>query len=134
MGLIAPQVPSPGRAEYWLSPLVGAVNGLITGLTGSFAVPGVFYLQALGLPRDAFVQAMGILFMVSTIALAIALQGHNQLPPELGILSAAALVPAIGGMVGGQWVRHQLTEKQFQQLFFSALFILGLYIVVRSIL
>jgi uncharacterized membrane protein YfcA len=132
VSLITPQVPSPGRAEYWLSPTVGAVNGLLTGLTGSFVVPGVFYLQALGLPRDAFVQAMGILFMVSTIALAITLQGHKQLPLELGMLSAAALIPAIGGMVGGQRVRHQLTESRFRQVFFTSLLLLGLYIVLRS--
>ena len=75
---------------------------------------------------------MGILFMVSTIALAIALQGHKQLPLDLGMLSAAALIPAIGGMVGGQWVRHQLTESRFREVFLSSLLILGLYIVVRS--
>ncbi len=134
VSLITPQIPSPGRAEYWLSPLVGALNGLITGLTGTFAVPGVFYLQALGLPRDAFVQAMGVLFTVSTISLAVALRGHNQLPPELGALSAAALIPAIGGMAGGQRVRRHLTERRFRQVFFYSLLVLGFYIVVRSIL
>jgi uncharacterized membrane protein YfcA len=39
VGLAAPRIPAPGRREAWLSPLVGAVNGLLTGLTGSFVVP-----------------------------------------------------------------------------------------------
>jgi uncharacterized protein len=37
-------------------------------------VPGVMFLQAIGLPRDGLIQSMGILFTASTLALAIALQ------------------------------------------------------------
>ena len=61
---------------------MGGVNGILTGLTGTFVVPGVPYLQALGLDRMALVQAMGILFTVSTIALAVSLSGHDLLPKE----------------------------------------------------
>ncbi len=38
------------------------VDQKLAGMTGSFVVPGVPYLQALALPRDALIQAMGILF------------------------------------------------------------------------
>ena len=31
--------------------VVGLVNGVLSGLTGSYTVPGVMYLQALGLTR-----------------------------------------------------------------------------------
>ena len=90
------------RQEVWAGPLVGTVNGVLTGMTGSFVVPGVMYLQAIGLPRDRLIQAMGMLFTVSTVALAIALQGNRFLTAELGALSAAAVVPALLGMVFGQ--------------------------------
>ena len=40
------------RAERWAGPLLGGINGVFTGLTGSFVVPGTLYLQAIGLPRD----------------------------------------------------------------------------------
>ncbi|MEP4292590.1 MAG: sulfite exporter TauE/SafE family protein [Rhizobiaceae bacterium] len=67
------------RNEARAGPLIGAINGILTGLTGSFVVPGVMYLQAIGLPRDQLVQAMGLLFTVSTLALAVTLGGNGLL-------------------------------------------------------
>ena len=118
--------------QVWMGPVMGAINGVLTGLTGSFTVPGVMYLQAIGLPRDQLIQAMGMLFTVSTLALAVALGGNNLLSMELGIVSLAALVPAIVGMIIGQKFRGILTEQQFRRIFFVALLLLGGYIVFQS--
>jgi len=120
--------------EPWLGPLLGTINGVLTGMTGSFVVPGVLYLQALGLPRDQLVQAMGILFTVSTGALAVALGGHDLLSAELGVVSGAAVLPAVLGMVLGQRLRRGLPERRFRQIFFLALLALGTLIMVRSLL
>ena len=131
ISLLTTQIPPPGRHEPWLSPLVGAASGATTGLTGTFVVPGVLYLQALGLPRDRLVQAMGIAFTVATLALAAALGGHGLLPPDLGALSLVAVAPALIGMWIGQKVRRRLPEKQFRRVFFGGLLLLGLYLVGR---
>ena len=40
LGLVRVDPPSPGRLEPWLSPAVGAVSGVLNGMTGSFVVPG----------------------------------------------------------------------------------------------
>lgn len=120
------------RQEVWVGPLIGTANGVLTGMTGSFVVPGVMFLQAIGLPRDMLIQAMGMLFTVSTLALAVALQGNGLLTSELGALSAAALLPAIAGMVLGQRIRQRLSEERFRRVFFSALLALGLYIIVTA--
>ncbi len=132
VGVVAFKVPSPGKRERWLSPAIGAVNGILTGLTGSSAVPGVLYLQALGLPRDVLIQAMGILFTVSTAALAVALAGTGLLSIELGAASAASLVPAFLGMVLGQRVRHRIPERHFRRVFNGVLLILGGYIMAKA--
>jgi len=120
--------------EPWLGPLLGTVNGVLTGMTGSFVVPGVLYLQALGLPRDMLIQAMGILFTVSTAALALALGTNRLLSAELGLVSSAAVVPAILGMILGQRLRHGLSERRFRTVFFLALLALGSYIILRSLI
>ena len=120
------------RAERWAGPLAGAVNGVLTGMTGSFVVPGVMFLQGLGLPRDGLIQAMGMLFTVSTLALALALGGNGLLTPELGALSAAALPPAIIGMIAGRRIRKRLPEQNFRRVFFVSLLILGGYIIVSA--
>jgi uncharacterized membrane protein YfcA len=121
------------RREAWIGPLLGAVNGILTGMTGSFVVPGVLFLQAIGLSRDQLIQAMGMLFTASTVALAVALQGNHLLTLELGTLSAAALLPAILGMVLGQRVRQSLPEHVFRRVFFIALLILGAYIIASAL-
>jgi uncharacterized membrane protein YfcA len=123
---------APGR-ERWAGPLLGAVNGVLTGMTGSFVVPGVMFLQALGLPREALIQAMGLLFTVSTLALALALGGNGLLTAELGALSAAALLPAVIGMVAGQRIGKRLPEQLFRRLFFAALLALGAYIAASAL-
>ena len=121
------------RQEVWAGPLVGTANGVLTGMTGSFVVPGVMFLQAIGLPRDMLIQAMGMLFTVSTVALAVALQGSRFLTVELGALSAAAVAPALLGMVLGQRIRQRLSEQRFKTVFFVALLILGAYIIARAL-
>jgi hypothetical protein len=120
------------RQEVWAGPLIGAVNGVLTGMTGSFVVPGVLFLQAIGLPRDMLIQAMGMLFFASTLALAVALGGNGFLSIELGGLSAVALVPTLLGMGLGQRLRRNLPEARFRQVFFAALLLLGGYIIASA--
>ncbi len=120
------------RQELWVGPLAGLVNGILTGMTGSFVVPGVFFLQAIGLSRDMLIQAMGMLFTASTLALAVALQGNDLLTLELGTLSAAALLPAIIGMLFGQRIRQRLSEQLFRRVFFISLLMLGAYIIASA--
>lgn len=117
--------------EPWLGPVLGVGSGMMTGLTGS-AVPGVLYLQAIGLPRDILIQAMGVLFTLSTGALALALGSNDLLTAELGIMSVAAVVPAILGMVLGQKVRKRMPEAVFRRALFLALLGLGIFIVLQS--
>jgi uncharacterized protein len=122
----------PADRERWAGPVIGAINGVFTGMTGSFAVPGIPYLQALGLPRDMLVQAMGMLFTASTVALALSLGGKNLLTAELGVVSAAAVIPACIGMVIGRRARRNIPEAAFRRVFYLALIVLGGVIIFRS--
>jgi uncharacterized membrane protein YfcA len=121
------------RREPWAGPLAGLVNGLLTGMTGSFVVPGVMFLNALDFSRDQLVQAMGMLFTLSTLALALALRNHDLLNGQQIGYSAAALLPAIIGMHLGQRIRRATSEPLFRQVFFLSLLLLGAYIIVSAI-
>jgi uncharacterized membrane protein YfcA len=133
VGLLGFRLSISPRNEKWAGPVLGLVNGIFTGMTGSFVVPGVMYLQAIGLPRDMLVQAMGILFSLSTIGLALVLQKHNILTQELVWVSFFGVIPALLGMVLGQKIRSTLSEKKFKKVFFIAIFILGLLIIGKSV-
>jgi uncharacterized membrane protein YfcA len=122
----------PARAEWWLGPVAGAATGVVTAATGVFVIP-VVYLQALRLGPEDLVQALGLAFTVSTIALALALAGDGQFRwPHAGA-SVLALVAAIGGMLLGQAVRTRMQPKTFRLWFLVGLLLLGLYLMVRGL-
>lgn len=133
IGLLAPALPDASRHERWLTPLVGVVNGAITGLTGSSVMPGVPYFQALGMHRDELIQAMGMLFCVSALALGVGMAGVDLLPAELGLVSAAGLAPAFAGMWLGLKVRRRISQQTFRRVLFASLLLLGVYMMVRSL-
>jgi len=113
--------------------LMGALNGLLTGMTGSFVVPGVPYLQAAIKDRDEFIQAMGILFTLSTVGLGLALGRQELLDSRTGLVSVLALVPAAAGMLAGQAIRGRLPVALFRRVFFVSLLVLGAYMILRNI-
>lgn len=123
---------SPTR-EKWLGPPLGVLNGLLTGMTGSSLVPGVMFLQGIGLPRDMFVQAMGLLFLLSSLGLATGLQSNNLLTKELAIASTLAVIPALIGMKTGKMVRQKMSENQFKRFFFISVLVLGCFIIVKAL-
>lgn len=122
------------RHEKWVGLLMGAANGIFTGMAGSLSMPGVLYLQAIGLSRDMLVQAMGILFLLSTVGLTIALKNNNFLTLELTTISALSVVPSLIGMAIGQRIRKQLSEQKFRRVVSVAIFLLGAFIILKAYL
>src|SRR5690606_17989153 len=123
----------PAHAERWLGPLVGALTGFVTAATGVFVVPAVPYLQSLGLARDELIQAMGISFTVSTLALATGLWINDSY--SLGAVGASLvmLLPALIGMSAGQRLRRSLSPAIFRRCFLISLAILGVYLAAKDL-
>ncbi len=94
-------------------------------------VPGVLYIQALGMKRDLFVQALGITFCLIMVALGLFMSRNQILPMETALVSAGALVPTSLGMLLGQQLRHRMSEQVFRKVLFVALCIAGIYMVAR---
>lgn len=130
-GLFSLQLRVPARHEAWLGPVMGAATGLVTAATGVFVIPAVPYLQGLGLARDALVQALGLAFTVSTVALAASLSLHGDFSLGAAGASAYALLPAIAGMLAGQWLRGRISQQVFKRCFFVGLFALGLHSAIK---
>ena len=131
MGFTRPSLPHPGRWELALSLPIGIVHGIVAGMTGSY-IPAVPFLQSLGLGKDVLVQAMGVVFTLSTIALAAAMADQRLLSVELMTASAGAVLPALRGMVAGRMLRSRLSEAAFKKALYAALMALGAYIFWRA--
>lgn len=133
VGLFLPRLSMSSRTESLLSPIVGISTGLLTGATGVFVVPAVPYLSALGMTKDELIQALGLSFTVSTIALAIGLGVSGSYPRALALASLAAVVPALAGMFVGQAVRDRIEPAAFRRWFFVAMLLVGGYMVARAL-
>jgi uncharacterized protein len=122
------------RAEPWLAPLIGAVTGAVTGATGVFVIPAVPYLQALGMEKEDLVQALGLSFTVSTVALAAGLASHGAFHLRAGGASLMCTIPALAGMLIGRWIQARVDAATFRRLFFLGLLLLGADLTLRSVL
>lgn len=132
IGLLGWRLHINESSQVWSGSVLGGLNGILTGMTGSFVVPGVMYLQAIGLKREQLIQAMGILFTLSTLALGLALQNNQWLTTSQLLHSSFAILPALIGMFIGQVIRNKLSENLFKQVFFYALLVLALYIIFQA--
>ncbi|VVD68159.1 sulfite exporter TauE/SafE family protein [Pandoraea anhela] len=110
---------------------IGVITGLVTAATGVFVIPAVPFLQALELDKDDLVQALGLSFTVSTIALAAGLARDGVFHGHAIGVSLLALAPALGGMFLGQWVRNRVSAPVFRNSFFVGLAMLGAELVIQ---
>ena len=124
--------PSPEQETIW-SVVCAALGGLMFGMTGNFIVPGILFLQALGMQRDMLVQALGVTFVIISTTLAVSLTSRSLMTGELTAISVAGLVPAFFGMWLGQIYRASISEEHFRRLFLIGLLIIGFSFLISSI-
>jgi len=132
--LFARQLLVPPRHEPWLSPVIGLATGVVTGGTGVFVIPAVPYLQALGLEKDDLVQALGLSFTISTVALAAGLAVRGALHFDNLAMSTLAIVPALAGMWAGQVLRNRVSPPAFRRWFLIGLLLLGVEMLAKPFL
>ncbi|MES2073844.1 MAG: sulfite exporter TauE/SafE family protein [Pseudomonadota bacterium] len=129
MGLGSVHWSVTAEVERRLAPLIGAITGVVTAATGVFMLPAVPFLQALGLDKDELVQAMGLAFTVSTVALALNLAYAGAFQWSGAGTSLFALLPALIGMQLGQWLRKRMDALLFRRCFFAGLLLLGSHFI-----
>lgn len=122
------------QSERWLGPIIGVLTGLMSAATGIFAIPAVPYYQAIGLEKEELVQALGLSFTVSTLALAFNLASDSALSLAQAPAAIAALVEACIGMWMGQALRTRMRPETFRIIFLLGLLALGLYLIARAVL
>lgn len=129
--LVSPSLALSEDTERWLAPTSGALTGMVTAFTGVSSMPSVPFLKAVGLPKDAFIQAMGLSFSISAFALMVSLGATGGLSgqPLTPILLATG--GAFLGMSAGAMLRSRIDEALFGKLVLVVLITLGAYLVIR---
>lgn len=120
------------RQERPFAPIVGGLTGVITAATGVFVIPAVPFLQAIGLEKEELVQALGLSFTVSTLALAVNLLEAGAFAGTVAGSAILASLASLAGMAAGQELRARLSPERFRRWFFFALLLLAAYLLARA--
>jgi len=124
----------PAQHRGWSGTCLGLINGALTGMVGVYIIPSVMYFQAIDMQRDELLQAMGILFSLSSISMLLAYRYQALLNLQQVMLSLFAVIPTLMGMYIGQRIRQHIPETTFKKLLFITLLLLGLFIVIKTLL
>lgn len=134
MGLLKVTFSVTRKNEVWLGPIVGLFTGIVMAATGVFVIPALPYLQAIGFDKDELVQALGLHFTTSTVALALILWDGGAFDVSLGTLSLFAIAPAVVGMYVGQRMRARISAESFRMFLYVGLLALGALLVGRNLI
>ena len=133
-GLVKPVLPNFGRHMQLAGFFAGVLSGILTAATGVFVIPLVPYLQSLKLAKDELIQALGLSFMLATVALSIRLGSMGSAGLNLDVIAQPiALVSAGIGLWFGSHIRRHLRPTQFQRALYSVFLFLGIVMVGKSI-
>lgn len=126
------QLETPKSAEPWLGPTVGAFAGLLAGvlMMGPLLI---IYLVSLRLSKDEFVSAIAMIFLIGTAPLYAVLIIKDVLSAEALLLSMLAAIPVMAGLVLGTHLRRRISQRTFQRLLVTMLFVVALNLIRKGI-
>lgn len=133
MGLSKLRFQVAPRNEKWVGGIVGVVTGVISASTGVQVIPSMPFIQAIGMEKDEFVQALGVFFTVATIALGFTLSSAGLLSSATALPGAVAMVFSFAGVFSGQTVRTRMPAESFRRWFLIAMILLGLYLGATAV-
>lgn len=120
------------RAERWLNPGIGAVAGLMGGISNFFGPPVMAYLIALRLEKDTFVAAVTLFFIVGGVPLYGSLAWHGVLSEKVLIASSIAAIIVLAGVAFGTKLRRFVRQETFERFLIGGLFLIGLNLIRRG--
>jgi uncharacterized protein len=112
---LAPRFAISRPAERWLSPLVGAVAGLLGGASSLFGPVIMIYLLTLRMDKTEYIATVSLLYCTGAAAFGIALTAVGAFGLHQALFSALALMPVFAGMLIGQKIGDRLDRRNFER-------------------
>ncbi len=126
-----PKVALSPRQERWGSPIVGALAGIMGGISSMAGPLIISYLLALKLPREVFIGSISVIYLFAMVPLYASLAWHGRLGWFEAGVSLVGLIPMFMGMRLGKSLRHRLSEVAFRRVLFWFLGMLALMLMFK---
>ena len=129
--LFKPSFNIPPHREKLMGGLVGALSGILGGVSSLMGPILISYTMSLKLQRDEFVGAISVIYLMAALPLYVAMFSFGRMEPiDLGY-SVLALIPMAIGMRVGQKLRHRLSEEGFRKVLLGFLIFVAILLVLR---
>ncbi|MEX0752659.1 MAG: sulfite exporter TauE/SafE family protein [Xanthobacteraceae bacterium] len=123
--ILQPQLAIPSRYESWLGPVTGLVAGVIGGMSTLFGPLLALYVVGLRPPRDVFVKAISLLYLIAASTLTVGGIAQGATNARLLIWSAAAMIPVYLGMLIGRRIRPWIDPERFRLMVLGVVWLTG---------
>ena len=131
--LAKPHWTLPSKHERWVGVAVGALGGVLGGMSTIWGPPLVMYFVAIRLPKETFIRVVGLVWFAASIPLLLGYIRNGILDAQTAQLSAAACLPGFAGMWLGTWLRERFDQETFRKLLLVVLFLIGLNLIRRAL-
>ena len=133
VSLRRPQFHVAKEKEGWIGAICGYLSGLIAAATGVQVIPSMPFIHSLGLEREEFIQALGVFFTTSTVAMLFNLGNGGFLTADIAIPATLGLIASLIGMHLGQVLRLRMSPETFRRWFLFSMIALGSYLAIDKI-
>jgi len=123
----------PARWEPIAAPIAGTVAGLMAGISAIWGPPITMFFLSLRLPKDVFIQSVGLVWASAAIPVVIAYEWNGILNPETRPLALMAIPPALIALWIGERVRTKLPQEVFRKTLLILLFVIGANLIRRGL-
>ena len=113
--------------------IIGAINGVIIGMTSIYTMPLIFLLQSFKYNKNTTVQFLGIAFFLYPIVQMLSFANFNLISLEIIKTSLILLIPIFFGLYIGQKIRRRISETLFQKFFYCMLLAMSFVIIISLI-
>ena len=121
------------RRSPRLEAAVGALAGLMGGVSGVWGPPTVMYLTALDTPKHDQLRIQGVIYGAGSVALVAAHLGSGVLRTETIPFSVALVPAALFGMWVGSRIVSRIDQAMFKRATLIVLLVAGANLVRRAL-
>ena len=122
----------PPHLDRPLQFALGALSGVMGGLTAIWSPPMVIYLLSSKCDKEDFVRFTGFMILCGTVPLVSGYLLNGLLDKKLAFVSLLMIIPTLIGFSVGEYLRRFLRGQQFQRAVLVLFFLMGLNLIRRS--
>ena len=123
----------PARWEPAVSPMVGLLAGLLTGVSNTLSPIVAIYMLSLQLAKFDFVKSVALVFFAFKVAQTAAVWRWNLFTPARLWLSALTMLFAFAGFGIGLYLQDRINQRTFNRVLLVLLTVMAVLLAAKAI-